>query len=163
MSAKKQKILTLESAIRMQRDLYNAFNDDDFRNQLDDLECQVGKACDNYTEAHSHLFLSVQTPVLTKYGFSEGKRGMLDMLKDVARFNGDDQFQRNRKMLNEMLGLTRTSEEEQAKLNKFREEQKRERRQHLGFATPLSTTGPKSPPMITENLQWHPVSVFGGR
>lgn len=92
----------------MQRDLYSGFSDDDFRAQLDELEERVGRACDNYTKEHTDLFLTVQDQVLPRYGFDRGQRGVIQMLKEVAQFNDDKQFQQNRAMLNELLGLTRT-------------------------------------------------------
>mmetsp|Transcript_39373 Transcript_39373/g.117842 ORF Transcript_39373/g.117842 Transcript_39373/m.117842 type:complete len:368 (-) Transcript_39373:53-1156(-) len=97
--------LTLDGVLRLQRELYVAFSDDDFRRRLADVEHRHGTARENYSPAHTQLFLSVQNDILPKYGFPEGQAGVLAMLKASARFNGNRQFLQNRARLNQLLGL----------------------------------------------------------
>uniref|UniRef100_A0A7S1PS12 SAM domain-containing protein n=1 Tax=Alexandrium catenella TaxID=2925 RepID=A0A7S1PS12_ALECA len=106
--------LTLERVLRLQRELYVAFKDEDFQRRLAEVEAAHGTARANYSVAHTELFLTVQNTLLPKYGFSEGQKGVIEMLKSSARFNGNRQFQQNRAMLNQLLGLApRRGEREQ--------------------------------------------------
>jgi len=97
--------LTLERVLRLQRELYVAFADEGFQRRLAEVEAAHGTARQSYGQAHTELFLTVQNKLLPKYGFAEGQKGVLEMLKASARFNSNRQFQRNRTMLNQLLGL----------------------------------------------------------
>lgn len=97
--------LTLERVLRLQRELYVAFSDEDFQRRLAEVEATNGSARANYSSAHTELFLTVQNKILPKYGFPEGQKGVVEMLKASARFNHNRQFQQNRTMLNQLLGL----------------------------------------------------------
>eukprot|EP00930_Biecheleria_cincta_P035886 TRINITY_DN24647_c0_g1_i1.p1 TRINITY_DN24647_c0_g1~~TRINITY_DN24647_c0_g1_i1.p1 ORF type:complete len:180 (-),score=33.63 TRINITY_DN24647_c0_g1_i1:271-810(-) len=97
--------LTLAEVLKLQAELYSAFSDEEFQDALEELEARHGKAYMNYTDAHTQLFLTVQNKILPKYGFSEGQAGVLQMLRDVARFNDDEQFCDNRSALNDLIGM----------------------------------------------------------
>eukprot|EP00421_Protoceratium_reticulatum_P074947 CAMPEP_0168410362 /NCGR_PEP_ID=MMETSP0228-20121227/27655_1 /TAXON_ID=133427 /ORGANISM="Protoceratium reticulatum, Strain CCCM 535 (=CCMP 1889)" /LENGTH=124 /DNA_ID=CAMNT_0008424093 /DNA_START=92 /DNA_END=462 /DNA_ORIENTATION=+ len=97
--------LSLDQVLALQRDLYAGFADEDFQAKLEELEARLGKARVRYTREHTALFLTVQDRVLPRYGFEQGQRGVLKMLDDVSRFNGEPTFEQNRLELNQLLGL----------------------------------------------------------
>eukprot|EP00408_Alexandrium_pacificum_P057795 CAMPEP_0171158806 /NCGR_PEP_ID=MMETSP0790-20130122/2703_1 /TAXON_ID=2925 /ORGANISM="Alexandrium catenella, Strain OF101" /LENGTH=685 /DNA_ID=CAMNT_0011623263 /DNA_START=148 /DNA_END=2205 /DNA_ORIENTATION=- len=104
--------ITLEQALNMQKELYGAFSEMDFQDALEEVEEKHGKGYTNLTRHHTELFLSVQNQILPKYGYPGGQRGVTQMFQDVSRFNTDKQFQRNRFMLNQLLGLLSPEEQE---------------------------------------------------
>jgi len=122
-SAKSKQGITLEQALNMQKELYVAFSDQDFQDELEEIEAKHGKGYAGLTRYHSELFLPVQSRILPKYGYDEGQRGVSQMFQDVSRFNSDQQFQRNRFMLNQLLGLLSPEEEEDGDDQEEREEQ----------------------------------------
>jgi len=108
--------LTLDQVLRLQRELYVAFSDNDFQGRLAAVEAEHGRALQNYCSQHTELFLTVQDRILPRYGFPEGQKGVLEMLKASARFNSNRQFQRNRTLLNQLLGLAQQRGEREAHL-----------------------------------------------
>eukprot|EP00418_Pyrodinium_bahamense_P099033 CAMPEP_0179046396 /NCGR_PEP_ID=MMETSP0796-20121207/18666_1 /TAXON_ID=73915 /ORGANISM="Pyrodinium bahamense, Strain pbaha01" /LENGTH=620 /DNA_ID=CAMNT_0020742821 /DNA_START=149 /DNA_END=2011 /DNA_ORIENTATION=- len=104
--------ITLEQALSLQKELYSAFSDQDFQDELEEVEAKHGKGYANLTRHHTELFLSVQNKILPKYGYDHGQRGVAQMFQDVSRWNSNAQFQQNRFMLNQLLGLLSPEEEE---------------------------------------------------
>mmetsp|Transcript_27943 Transcript_27943/g.79016 ORF Transcript_27943/g.79016 Transcript_27943/m.79016 type:complete len:284 (-) Transcript_27943:74-925(-) len=103
--------LTLAQGLLLQKELYDAFVDDDFQDQLEEVEATHGKACRNHTPEHTRLFLAVQDGILPKYGFARGQKGVIQMLRAGAELNGDAQYARNRATLNQLLGLAEDAED----------------------------------------------------
>lgn len=97
--------LTLEQFLTIQRELHDGFANKEFQQKLKEVEAKHGKAYKHISNEHTQLFLSVQNVVLPKYGFAQGQKGVLQMLKEAAHFNENKQFQQARAVLNQLLGL----------------------------------------------------------
>lgn len=104
--------LTLEQGLSLQKELYNAFAEDEFQDKLEEVEAMHGKAYKNYTSDHTKLFLTVQDAILPKYGFTTGQKGVIQMLRAGACLNKDAQYAQNRSLLNQLLGLAPEEVEE---------------------------------------------------
>eukprot|EP00811_Abedinium_folium_P012159 NODE_2126_length_2287_cov_7.325926.p1 GENE.NODE_2126_length_2287_cov_7.325926~~NODE_2126_length_2287_cov_7.325926.p1 ORF type:complete len:616 (+),score=139.73 NODE_2126_length_2287_cov_7.325926:155-1849(+) len=98
--------LTLELAQNLQQDLLHGFSAPDFQRKLKDLKAlHPSQSGMQYQTKRSALFLSVQAPILPRYGFEGTSKGAVLMFNSFAEFMNDSTVRRNGERLNELLGM----------------------------------------------------------
>jgi len=98
--------ITREQALRLQRDLERGFGDPEFQDRLMKLEHEHGTDTSKFMVERQRLALTVQGPVLAKYGFEGNAQGVPDMMDAFKAFNDDEQFQQNGLRLSQLLRLS---------------------------------------------------------
>lgn len=96
---------TKQRAIDMQRELLHGFSNVEFQRKLRNLQFTCEPDSEEYFKERNHLFLSVQSTVLPKFGFQGNHRGVLDMMHAIKPFQEDAQFLRNNIEINNLLGI----------------------------------------------------------
>lgn len=97
--------ITKDEAMRLQRDLYDGFVQDSFQCELQGLAAVHKVDSPEYMSARQQLFLTVQAPILPKYGFEGGLAGVFKMMSAMRPFIDDADFVELASATNALMGI----------------------------------------------------------
>lgn len=98
--------LTLQQAVSLQEELHEGFKQRHFQAKLEELEAAHGGMA-RFHKLRSDLCLTVQGPILVRYGFSADQRGVYDMLEAFGPYNNVPQVVDKGIEINRLLHLDR--------------------------------------------------------
>mmetsp|Transcript_86097 Transcript_86097/g.191785 ORF Transcript_86097/g.191785 Transcript_86097/m.191785 type:complete len:508 (-) Transcript_86097:101-1624(-) len=101
-------VFTLKQAVALQRELYDGFVTEEFQDALAALEDQVGsgeRTQIQFVQDRQELFLTVQRPLLPKYGFEGSQQGVFKMMGAMGPFLKDPEFKQLAADINEVLRI----------------------------------------------------------
>jgi len=100
--------LTLEEAVDLQEDLKAGYGEAAFQERLTDILAKHEPGSAAWNQQRLELFLTVQSRVLPKYGFSGSTDGIVDMMKLFnvrPEFSRDPEIQRRGQEINGLLRI----------------------------------------------------------
>lgn len=101
-----------DQALALQRDMYNGMSSPDFMRKLRDLKrIHEGKMA-AFLKARLELMFTVQSPVLSKYGFEPNQAGLHEMFRAFRSFDheNDAEMLANRRKLDALLATVQVTQ-----------------------------------------------------